>query len=132
MNVSIPGGGEEHRVIFRGKAMNGGRDNGGGVNKEGDISIISVTSQGGGQGQGGGPPGQSINVEFTVNTTATDAEVRVESWSGLTLRDSITVKVAAQQPQTVSVSGRNQANRIEAILYELLEGVNPNYTVTSY
>jgi len=108
VNVSIPGGGEEHRVIFRGEAMDGGGGNGGGDSVEGSISDVSAIDAG----------GNDISVEFTIDTNADGATVLVESWDGTKLKDSNEVEVATQQPQTVIVSGENQADQIEVTLFD--------------
>jgi len=112
VNVSIPGGGEEHRVIFRGESTNGGGDNGGGNdsgdNEPGSISGLSAVSAG----------GNDISVEFTIDTNAEGAYVQIESFKGDQDRKSIEVEVDAQQPQEEIIGGANQADRIVVTLYD--------------
>jgi len=85
-----------------------------------DVTINSASDGG----------GNSIDVEFSVDTTNNNAQVEVQSLSNDgSVRDSTgLVTVSSSQPQTETVNGKNQAAEVRVILYD--ENGNQQDSVT--
>ena len=63
--------------------------------------------------------GNSINVEFRINTNDPNAEIEVISLQNGNERGSSgRIAVSNDQPQTVTIGGGNQANQVRVILYD--------------